>query len=351
MPPMRWPASLLLASSLAFPLTAQEQKPPVAPAADAPLRLYDFVVAMVGDKAILASEISDMWRARVQSSRETEAPTRLHLLWYETVEMFVARDMQAQSARLMGRSPDEVEAQVERLVQDELRKTAEEEEGGLNEYVRKLGVIGGSMNSKAEEARTRILYSMAHYQGILRDLQDQFALLATPKEMHARFLENPKRFDVPGHARVAAQRVQVKADPDAAMTEARRIAAEWTALPRPLAADTLTTGGAQILEVSFLDPPSILIDFATTGQVGDVMEPRADGPFLWVLAILEKTASRPGRFEDQEVQIQLRNEIGRQRRQEVYEALFQEQRIGVDRYPWGDPPLMEGTRSGGSTRR
>lgn len=350
---MRWPAFLLLASSLAFPLTAQEQKPPVgpvAPAADTPLRLYDFVVAMVGDKAILASEISDVWRARVQSSRETEAPTRLHLLWYETVEMFVGRDMQAQSARLMGRSPDEVEAQVERLVQDELRKTAEDE-GGLNEYVRKLGVIGGSMNTVAEEARTRILYSMAHYQGILRELQDQFALLATPKEMHARFLEDPKRFDRPGHARVAARRVQVQADAAAAMAEAKRIAAEWTALPRPLTADTMTAGGAQILEVSFLDPASMLIDFASTGQVGDVMEPRADGPFLWVLAIVEKTPSRPGRFEDQEVQIQLRDEIGRQRRQEVYEALFQEQRIGVDRYPWGDPPLMEGTRNAGSGRR
>ena len=134
--------SLVLAAAVvAPPASAQEQKPPVAPPTEAPLRLYDFVVAMVGDKAILASQVTEVWRTRVQSTRGTEPPSRQALLWYETVEFFVGREMQAQSARLMGRSPDEVEAQVERLVQDEMRRVAEEA-GGLNEYVRQMGVIG-----------------------------------------------------------------------------------------------------------------------------------------------------------------------------------------------------------------
>jgi hypothetical protein len=249
----------------------------------------------------------------------------------------------------MGRSPDEVEAQVERLVQDEMRRTAEEA-GGLNEYVRQLGAIGGSMNSVVEEKRTDILQSMAHYQGILRDLRDQSALLATPKEMHERFLENPQRFDIPGQARVAARRVEIQPDPTAAALAAQRIAAEWRALPRPLTEAALTAAGGQIIDVSFLDPASFLIEFATTGAVGDVMDPRTDGPFLWVLAIVTKVPSRPGRFEDQQVQVRLRNEIAKMRQQEIYEGLFREQRIGVDRYPWGDPALMEGGRGAGTRR-
>ncbi len=334
---MRWLATLMLTAITA----GQEQKPPAPPPADAPPRLYDFVVAMVGDKAILASQVTEVWRARVQSMPNTEPPSRQALLWYETVEQFVSLEMQAQSARLMGRSPDEVEAQVERLVQDEMRRRAEES-GGLNEYVRRMGAIGQSMNSVVEDTRTQILYSMAHYQGILRDLQDQYALLATPKEMRERFLQNPKRFEVAGQARVAARRVGLQPDRAAATAEAERVRAAWLALPKPLTTAGMEAAGAQVLDVSFLDPASVLIDFATTGEVGDVAEPRAEGAFLWVLALVERTPSRAGRFEDPQVQTQLREEIARQRRQEVYTGLFQEQRIGVDRYPWGDPPLMEG---------
>lgn len=313
--------------------------------------MLDFVAAMVGNKAILASQVSEQWRAELKDDaqrppalRQYVSTAKRHALWGHLLEGLVAREIAAQSARLMGRSPDEVEEQVQRLVQDELARQAEES-GGLNAFARQLGVVGRSMGTVAEEVRADILRSMAYYQGVLRELHDQRAMLATPKDMKALFDANPERFAQPGTVELAVRRFSTDRDKDAAAAEAAKTAAAWRALVPPVTEDTMRAAGAQVLEVTLeQEGTPALKAFAPRCRPGDVSEPIADEGWVWVMLCLHRTEATKPTFRDPEVQTRLRNEIASRRFEQIAARLFPEDRVGVKRLPWGEPGAMDRPR-------
>ncbi|HLU39985.1 MAG TPA: hypothetical protein VK081_11400, partial [Planctomycetota bacterium] len=236
---------------LAGAAVAQQPSSPQGPPAPATApRCYDFVAAMVGNKAILASQVTDWWRERMKEDEQRPRGTaaKPHALWGYLLEALITREIEAQSARLIGRAPDEIEALVERLVQENINQQAESF-GGLNAFARELGAIGRSMGSFAEEARADIMRSIAYYQGVLRELHDQRAMLATPKEMKALFDADPDRFHAPARVKVAFVRVAHGSDPAAAAAQAEATAARWRELPRPVDEAALRERGADVLEI------------------------------------------------------------------------------------------------------
>jgi hypothetical protein len=341
----------LLALLLPLPLTpAQEAPAPPPPAAEA--RVYDFVAAMVGTKAILASQVTEAWREALanDAARPPElqnysgaSPAKRHALWGHLLETLVAREITAQSARLMGRSPDEIEAHVQRLVQDEIAKRAEDA-GGLNSFSRHLGAIGRSMGTEAEDIRAEFLRSMAYYQGVLRELHDQRALLATPREMKALFEADPRRFDRPGSVRLAVARLPRVDDPAAADAEAAAVAARWQQLPRPVDEATMRAQQAHVVEVAADQGTPALAGFAAACRPGDVSPPTVDGGWVLVMLCLARVETKRADFRDPQVQEALRKEVANRHWDQVASRLFPENRVGVRRLPWGEPGLMERPR-------
>jgi hypothetical protein len=341
---------------------AAQEVPPIGPPLPAPppsaaeLRVLDFVAATVGDKAILASHVTEQWRAALAEDDKRPpalrkygppgAASKRHALWRQLLEQLVGRELTAQSARLLGKSPNEVEEQVERLVQDELRRTAEER-GGLNAYARELNVVGQSMGTVADDLRTSILSQMAQYQGVMRDLRDQRALLATPREMKARFDANPTRFERPGSVQLAVSRYALERGAEAAAREAAATAAAWNALPRPVTEAQMRGLGAQVLGVSLKEAGvPAMRGFIPTCKPGEVSAPVTDDAYVWVMLCLTRTEPAAANFADGEVQDRLRKELEAERLEAIATAMFQESRVGVTRLPWGDPGAMERSRRG-----
>jgi len=340
-------AGLLGPSVLAAQAPAATQ---AAPPQDA--RVYDFVAAMVGSKAILASQVTDLWREELRDDlqrqatlRKYESAAKRHALWGQLLETLVMREITAQSAKLMGRSPEEVEEQVQRLVQDELARQAEEN-GGLNAFARTLGSVGRSMGSVAEDVRADIMQQMAYYQGVLRELHDQRALLATPKEMKALFDADPARFGQPGTVRLAVKRVALGDDPAAARAEAATMAAAWASLPRPVTEAAMRGAGAEgVISVTIGKEGTPAVQaFSPTCQVGDVSAPTEDHGWIWLLLCLERTEAKKPDFRDPGVQAGLLKEIENKRWWQIASRLFPEERVGVKRQPWGEPAAMEQPR-------
>ncbi|MEZ5964802.1 MAG: hypothetical protein R3F56_13235 [Planctomycetota bacterium] len=313
--------------------------------------MLDFVAAMVGNKAILASQVTERWRNKLADDaklppalRKYSSPTKRHALWGYLLEELVALENTAQSARLMGRSPDEVEEQVQRLVQDELARRAEDH-GGLNAFARTLGSVGRSMGSEAEEVRTQILQSMAYYQGVLRELREQRAMLATPKEMKAMFDANPERFAQPGSVKVAVRRFATTEGREAAVTAASEFQRGWHALPRPVTEDAVRAPDVHVIEVPLGQEGGLALKtFAPRCQPGDVSEPLADEGWVWILLCLERTEAKEATFADPAVQTRLRDEIANRRFGQIADRLFPEDRVGVRRLPWGEPAAMDRLR-------
>lgn len=314
--------------------------------------MVEFVAAMVGNKAILSSQVTELWQgelrddaARPANLRKYVSPAKKHALWGHLLEVLIAKETTAQSARLMGRSPDEVEAQVQRLVQEELNRRVEDN-GGLNAFARTLNSVGKSMGSEADDVRAEFMRSMAYYQGVLRELHDQKAMLATPKEMKALFDANPGRFEQPGSVKLAIRRLPRDRDPEAAAKAGAETAAAWRALQAPVSEATARQAGAEhVIDVP-IEPEGTLAfrTFAPTAKPGDVSEPIADEGWVWVMLCLERTESKMATFRDPEVQNRLRNEIANRRWDQIAARLFPEDRVGVKRLPWGEPGAMERPR-------
>lgn len=310
--------------------------------------MLDFVAAMVGNKAILASQVTEHWRSTLAADagnppalRKYNSPAKRLALWGFKLEELVSLEIAAQSARVMGRSPDEVEEQVQRLVKDELARRAESE-GGLNAFARKLGMAGRDMGSEAEDVRSEVLTSMAYYQGVLRDLREQRAMLATPKEMKAIFDANPSRFAQPGNVKLAVHRFAATAERDKALAEATQLAQTWRALPRPLTEATVRGPDVHVIDVTPGQEGGVALKaFAPGCQPGDVSDPLADEGWVWVIACLERTEAKEARFADAAVQMRLRDEIANRRFGQIAERLFPEDRVGVKRLPWGEPAAMD----------
>jgi hypothetical protein len=345
--------AMLCACCLAGGMAASRaQDPPVLsePPPSQPTRVYDFVAAMVGNRAILASQVTTLWRdwlrddeARPRALRKYVTPAKRHALWGYLLETLVRRETEAQSARLMGRAPDEVEAHVQRLVEDDLARKAETA-GGLNAFARHLGSIGQSMGSVAEDARADYLRAMVYYQGVLRELHDQKAMLATPKEMKALFEAEPRRFDKVGSVRVAVVRFPRDRDAAAAQAQAEATIGAWRALSRPVTEAAMRALGTHVnvIEVNLGDEAApALRAFTPSCQPGDVSPPLVDEGWVWVLLCLSRVETQRAQFQDAAVQEKLRKEIADRQLERIFARLFPENRVGVRRLPWGEPATMD----------
>lgn len=347
-----------LASFLVLTGASRTQEPPPPPQEQ---RLVDFVAAMVGTKAILASQVTEAWRKQLADDaqlspefRHYVSPAKRHTLWVQLLELAVAREITAQSARLMGKSPDEVEEQVQRIVREELEREAEKS-GGLSAFARELGAMGSSMGSQADDLRADVLRSMAYYQGVLRELHDQRSMLATPREMRARFAADPARFAKPGTVKMAIQRFASDRDREGAARAALATTAAWRALPQPVSEEAIRQAARQdseagvdtsfaVVDVVGDEGAPVLRRFAALCKPGEVSDPVQDEAWVWVLLCLARTEGKEARFEDPEVQAQLKKEIADRRWDQIAARLFPEERVGVKRLPWGEPGAMERPR-------
>jgi hypothetical protein len=196
---------------------------------------------------------------------------------------------------------------------------------------------------------------MAYYQGVLRELHDQRAMLATPKEMRALFDADPSRFASPGSVKIAFSRYARDRDPQAAARAAARTVQAWRALPAPVTEAAVRgitlpsePGVESILAVLDValgqEGTPALKAFAPLCKPGDVSDPVQDEGWVSVMLCLERTEGAEAVFADAAVQEKLRKEIADRRWSQIAARLFPEDRVGVKRLPWGEPDAMERRR-------
>jgi hypothetical protein len=301
------------------------------------------VVAMVGDKAILMSQIDDdveRWLASRTPGTPSPDP-----LWTMMLELAISHELRAQSAKFLGRSPAEVDEQVERILQEEMRKEAEAS-GGVNEYTKQLGLIGKSWAGKEEEVRSRIRAYLAHQQGVLRDINDQKALLVTPLELRRYFDAHRRELDQEPSVDIGQQRFPLSAGAAAARAQADALVAKWRALPQVTAEQVKADGGAVTLRQSPRTALAAIAGFIAEAKVGQVSDPLDDGQHLWVIACLARTEGKRAQFDDPEVQEAIREDLQREKMETIARRFFEAHNVGVERFPWGDPRLLRERRRG-----
>lgn len=312
---MRPLAHVVLANAVCL-LPAQEPGAPgIAP--KQPPVLVDTVVATVNDAAIMLSTLRTATAGRIdaieaQLDRKLRPPEVMSLL-SQALDYEVDRHSLAQSAKSFGIATPE---QVEQLFADEMKREEAEQVrdlGTYQEFSRELQREGRTWQTYWREKRVEKMAEFAKDFAIRMRMQKQRNLYLTPKMLRETYRREIGRFirgaeaelsilvfrgtDAERHARAAAATWALQDLAPAQLVEkAKAAGALATALP-PLRG---------IREGSRAELAEELVDFALAGPLGQVSPPLAIGGGFHVAKVTAFSAARDGRFEDAEVQLELR---------------------------------------------
>lgn len=291
---------------------------PAAPAHAAPktgaFQLVDRVVATVNDSAILFSEVLTNSAGQI---RQSEARLERPLTTNERREIYHARLVPliddhalAQAAKTFGIYPPEV---VEQMFQEEVKRDEEEQIrdfGTVVDYSKELQRSGRTWQTHLREQRVEKMRDLAEEFAVDERLARQGSLFFTPRalrevyaEMQPHFVHGARAsvtmltFTGPNAQETAAAAAQLWQKENLTGTEvvARCPGATGISSEIPL----LNEKSRETLEQAVVDP-------ALEGPAGRVTAPFPLGRSWRVMRIQTYDPPRNGRFEDADVQNELR---------------------------------------------
>ncbi|MCA8973603.1 MAG: peptidyl-prolyl cis-trans isomerase [Planctomycetes bacterium] len=309
---MRAFGHLLLASAL--PLLPAQVNPPTEKGRPGRV-LVDTVVATVNDAAIMLSTIN----GQIKGLRRTEElrrgsglrPSEIHLLLSRALDAEIARHSMAQSAKSFGVATPQ---QVEDLVADELKRDEESQVrdlGTWQKYSAELKRQGNTWQTYWREKRIDKLSDLAEEFAINMRMQKQHNLFLTPRMLRETYRTDKARFQNAGQADIAIV-LFTGADAERQATTAAGIWAQQELTAAQLIAAVPGSTGkalptlAGITDASREALSDAIVDFALAGPQDRVSAPIPVAGGFQVAKILAYAPPRAGRFEDADVQHELR---------------------------------------------
>ncbi len=301
------------------PLCGQER-----PAPPAPPILVDTVIATVNDSAIMHSELMTLTAGRIrtlQASGRRLAPADYEAAYDEELQRRVEWYTWAQAAKTFGVvAPELVESQVQRdleqVEQDQVRDL-----GSYQAWSRALQNKGQTWPTYARELRVDKMADIAQDISVGMRMQRQANLYVTPRMLRDTFSKHRELFVHDAKAAVAIV-MFVGQDAEA---NARTAAAAWRTedvTSRALARRFPDTIALDETAASDLVPA--LSSFALAGPLDRVSDPLPrDGGGFQVAKVVRFVPARNGKFEDRDVQDQLRDLCQRQVRIEFESQAMQ----------------------------
>lgn len=290
----------VLAAMASMP--AQADPPPAPPR---PV-LIDTVVATVNDSAIMWSALrtNTYGRLRALEARFGRLrPEDIERVSREELEDLIDRHTMAQAAKTFGVfTPEQIETyfrrDLERDEQEQIRDF-----GSHQAWNQALQNTGRTWQTYVSEQRVDKLAKYAEEFSVDMRLQRQSNLFLTPRMLRETFERERSRFVHPAEALVA---LVVFQGTDAA-AKAAAAAAEWRQSELTGAELAARHPGAVAL------PPAIastlipeLAEWAIAGPQGNVSAPVERGGSVQVAKVVDYRPARNGRFEDLDVQDELR---------------------------------------------
>lgn len=269
----------------------------------------DTVIATVNNDVIMFSElrtqaVSAVRSLEAQQGRQLTAEERGIVLQRELGKLIENHTM-AQAAKTLGlAAPDMIES----LFQDELRREAAEQVRNLGteqRFSQELQRQGRTWQSFEREQRTEKMRQFAEELAIYSRLQKQQNLFLTPRMMRELYQREIQRFVRPSLAIVSAV---VFRGNDAADQAAKAIEVWRTAEIGSRELAERFPGATPIGEIdaSTLVPELPLAKFALAGPQGAVSSPIPFQGGLQVAKVVRFLDARNGKFEDPDVQAELR---------------------------------------------
>ncbi|MCK5941725.1 MAG: peptidyl-prolyl cis-trans isomerase [Planctomycetes bacterium] len=297
----------LAAALMTQGLAAQDQPGPGQPAL--PKKLFvDSVVASINDSALLQSKV---FAAASGSIRGQESqigrPLSLNEIGQLTmVELrkLVSDYQMAQSARSFGQFPPErfdmiLESELERDKQDRVRDL-----GSYGELSAELERSGQTWQTYANGQRIEKLQMLAEQFAIYERLRKQSNLYLTPRMLRETYAQYQDQFVRDALAQVAV--VTFRGSDAAAQAQAASDLWANNVLTAREVADRFP-GSTPLPAIRARDLQPKLKEFALRGPVGNVSQPIPRGNGLVdVVRIMQYLPARDGKFEDPEVQAEVR---------------------------------------------
>jgi hypothetical protein len=303
---------------------------PTAPPALGPVRppeqgdrvRIDAVIATVNDSAILESELrtataGEIRARQLREGRQLAPAERTRVLAIE-LQKLIHKHQLAQSAKTLGVLPPD---RIEAIFRDMLREEEAEQVrdlGSEQRFSQALEQRGRTWQTFYREQRIDKLYDIARQLTIGGRLQNQSNLFVTPRMLRDFYREHRDLF-VHGAVAIVAEVAFVGTQQQ---EHARAAAAIWA--KESIGAETLARqfadrGALRVTEQLRVDDRSReslnradLIDFALRGPKGAVSEPMLAGTAVRLVKILDYLPARDGRFEDPEVQLEIRERLERE---------------------------------------
>lgn len=274
-----------------------------------PKRLFvDSVVASVNDSAILQSRLFATTSGSILGA-EAQAGRPLSLgevgqMTMRDLQVLISNYQMAQAARSFGNIPPErfdmmLEMQLEQDKEQRMRDL-----GGYGELSAELERTGQTWRSYADSQRLEKLQDIAESLAIYDRLRKQSNLYLTPRMLRDTYAQNRDLFIRPAKAQVAMVTFRGP-DASAHAKEASDLWADKVLTAREVANRYPGSIPLRSMRAKSLQPR--LRDFALAGPAGNVSPPirRANG-MVDVVKVTQFAAARNGKFEDAEVQVELR---------------------------------------------
>ena len=299
--------ALVACSTLALAQALPDPPPPRPPQAQG--WLVDAITATVNDSAIMLSDLRTLTASAIRGAERQFgplSPQEHKLITQRELAALVNKYRMAQSVKSLGVLTPE---QVEQLLRSELDSDKEDQRrdlGSMQALSLELKRQGRSWPTYEREKRVDKLNLFAQEFAVNRRLARQTNLFLTPRMLRQTYDDNRGMFVRDAAAKVVWVQFQ---GADAAAT-AEQAAALWRReelSPRQLA-DRFKNGVAlSELNAKDLAPDYEAVrTFALAGPAGSVSAPIQVRGNVVVARVTEYRSARNGRFEDPEVQGELR---------------------------------------------
>lgn len=269
----------------------------------------DTIVATVNDTAVLLSELRTVALGKIRGLERSQGRNLTNeeraLVLQQAFRELLRDHTMAHAAKNLGLADPKM---LENLLQDELRREAAEQVKNFGTELRfsqELQRQGITWQRFERDKRTSLMRQFADELAVYSRLQKQQNLFLTPRMMRELYQRNQGRFVRPAQSLVGA----VVFRGDGAAERAAAAAAAWQ--QESLSSRELAARFPGATSLGELDPATLKADlplarFGNAGPEGNVSEPIPFQGGLQVVKVLRFLPARNGRFEDADVQAELR---------------------------------------------
>ncbi len=306
-------------------------------------RKFDGVAALIGDVAILRSQIEREVDARVaglEAAGEQVTP-EMREGFYRSAARELGRDaILAQGTNALGGASREM---LEQEMQRRLREYQQEQIqkfGSFSEYARQLEMLGRTWDNVAEEQRTQQLALIHQQQEFARRFRNQFTLAITPSQIRDYYEKHIEEFVRSGSADVDMMTIQPGSDSSTLEARARVAAQAWAEPDAKADAVANEYGGLVTRMPGVRDVAddirlAFIKEFAETAKVGEVSVPRrsATGRAMLILKLVARNDGRSDELSDPEVQRRIANVLAQEHIYAMNVALIARGEKGLSLWP------------------